>query len=215
MRPRPEGRGELEDSLTITWGSTGFNAATTRRPWRTRSPGASPTRTARFNAATTRRPWRTAARDPKTFAAEYASMRPRPEGRGERHCGRAQTLTRRDASMRPRPEGRGERRRLARACETPPAASMRPRPEGRGEQRPAPAVPERSDQASMRPRPEGRGERKRRAWRKAASAGGFNAATTRRPWRTVLQRLLAPHVGVASMRPRPEGRGEQLQAEAK
>ena len=85
-----------------------------------------------FNAATTRRPWRTAAQpigrdrypelqcghDPKAVenvrryfsgrGRARASMRPRPEGRGEPVATQASPATR-EASMRPRPEGRGER----------------------------------------------------------------------------------------------------------
>ena len=127
MRPRPEGRGEPRTVTRPTVSRRCFNAATTRRPWRTTMTAARP------------RP-------------AVASMRPRPEGRGEPH---GRVAERRPASMRPRPEGRGERQTAATlVCM---AASMRPRPEGRGE-------PASSD---------GR-----------AAVSGFNAATTRRPWRT-------------------------------
>ena len=135
------------------------------------------------------------------------------------------------ASMRPRPEGRGEL-----ALSLPPRhrthpASMRPRPEGRGEPRPSTACRKNDmplqcghdpkavengpdggrrgvlDPASMRPRPEGRGER--RGGNKALTViASFNAATTRRPWRTDHHRGGGVPVAFASMRPRPEGRGE-------
>ena len=232
MRPRPEGRGEPVERSALTRSARGFNAATTRRPWRTRPPyrwnfawssrfnaattrrpwrtavrrlaetiGAGfnaattrrPWRTPRlrdglegssgFNAATTRRPWRTRGATPPTTAHDLlqcghdpkavenvrrskpmtqtaftASMRPRPEGRGEPRTGRPRPTRQRlqcghdpkavenigvvdgtsppsHASMRPRPEGRGEPRRQG-DCAFVAAASMRPRPEGRGERRP-------------------------------------------------------------------------------
>ena len=86
MRPRPEGRGELAPQLRGLE-SCSFNAATTRRPWRTASSRQTTTNAFDcFNAATTRRPWRTFGDVTSQVAAE-ASMRPRPEGRGERHSG--------------------------------------------------------------------------------------------------------------------------------
>ena len=136
MRPRPEGRGELPARTgEIKAAIKSFNAATTRRPWRTtwrtsprrRTPSlqcghdpkavenlcgssGTPCSPRRFNAATTRRPWRTGqvARDEPGRHA--ASMRPRPEGRGEPEGFVVYALTQWAASMRPRPEGRGERR---------------------------------------------------------------------------------------------------------
>ena len=158
MRPQPEGRGEppairaekvghpnqlqcghnpkaVENGLGLLdfgAGGTSFNAATTRRPWRTDwtrfgfttedwlQCGHDPKAVENlyyaailtqhgtcFNAATTRRPWRTSmagkragiagelqcGHNPKAVENEclprhgvqghYASMRPRPEGRGE------------------------------------------------------------------------------------------------------------------------------------
>ncbi len=209
-----------------------------------------------FNAATTRRPWRT---DAHQFAEDFrqiASMRPRPEGRGERPTVRTvsaaveasmrprpegrgepqdrygQALHTRRASMRPRPEGRGERR-LRRGEFTPAlGASMRPRPEGRGE-RGRIRRGGRLALDSMRPRPEGRGEPpKTKTMKTSASrlqcghdpkaveniaakeshprvSSRFNAATTRRPWRTRCPRRRERARGAASMRPRPEGRGER------
>src|SRR5437868_5513321 len=62
-------------------------------------------------------------------------------------------------------------------------ASMRPRPEGRGERAFRPKGRASKALASMRPRPEGRGERRTSPpWRPRSTR--FNAATTRRPWRT-------------------------------
>ncbi len=84
MRPRPEGRGERP---ACSYGRAiprqCFNAATTRRPWRTRLVVVASNSNHCFNAATTRRPWRTTGRGDDSPAAERASMRPRPEGRGE------------------------------------------------------------------------------------------------------------------------------------
>ena len=94
-----------------------------RRPWRKSACRS-------FNAATTRRPWRTTAAWPAAATAG-ASMRPRPEGRGEPpnaagdggpsrlQCGHdpkavengsrtTSDVAVAEASMRPRPEGRGE-----------------------------------------------------------------------------------------------------------
>ncbi len=149
MRPRPERRGETGRSAVKStlgagyWKAGGFNAATTRRPWRTHcddraarpgrtlqcghspkavenAPNVSgssrpcfnaattrrPWRTSvasesistacrRFNAATTRRPWRTTLMQQNVHRRRWrASMRPRPEGRGERgrDCGRTASV---------------------------------------------------------------------------------------------------------------------------
>ena len=187
MRPRPEGRGEPKQ--TVHSGGTtmrSFNAATARRPWRTRTrcagrrapnPGFNaatarrPWRTGRrhgaalrghasFNAATARRPWRTRSTLPDADGLGAASMRPRPEGRGEPHLHRPVRRTQYQASMRPRPEGRGEHR---------------------------------ASRSDTRPRPHGfNAATARRPWRTrlsrrlpSASANCFNAATARRPWRTL------------------------------
>jgi len=83
---------------------------------------------------------------------------------------------------------------------------MRPRPEGRGEL--AQGVRDGEEKRpSMRPRPEGRGER---SWPGTARRRRtpFNAATARRPWRTVARVPEAVEEAAPSMRPRPEGRGE-------
>ncbi len=161
-----------------------------------------------------------------------ASMRPRPEGRGERTLDDTLVFTDRGASMRPRPEGRGEP-----PSRKPPsswsAASMRPRPEGRGEPPIHPAsaatgihglqcghdpkavenarastaaladatllqcghdpkavenMP--STRSTSRTRSRFNAATTRRPWRTsttrrtACSWPCFNAATTRRPWRT-------------------------------
>ncbi len=111
------------------------------------------------------------------------------------------------ASMRPRPEDRGERPTTRRRWNSVSAASMRPRPEDRGEQdrrgrtrleqegfnaatarRPwrtkgSPTAHDATHEASMRPRPEDRGEPAIRGG-PTSGADGFNAATARRPWRT-------------------------------
>ena len=105
MRPRPEDRGEPG----LQWGtnlSEGFNAATARRPWRTKRNfltqssrlalqcGHGPKTVENstllvvvvfigcFNAATARRPWRT-SHYWNHEVPSCASMRPRPEDRGE------------------------------------------------------------------------------------------------------------------------------------
>src|SRR5436190_188694 len=85
--------------------------------------------------------------------------------------------------MRPRHEGRGERHQGC--CKIRPnSASMRPRHEGRGELPLSAEARRLPAQASMRPRHEGRGERSWKCGNRAARMG-FNAATARRPWRTV------------------------------
>ena len=211
MRPRPEGRGEPRAVPRPYWSHSGrFNAATTRRPWRTPGParlGSAATRP-RFNAATTRRPWRTKGHRHRLddvaegFNAATTRRPWRTPNSSARRTGRAH------ASMRPRPEGRGERRGRYVRSTRGHVASMRPRPEGRGEARPWPGLgradtalqcghdPEaverpgsstapaaQRQQASMRPRPEGRGEPPTSP-SGATRTAGFNAATTRRPWRT-------------------------------
>ena len=182
MRPRPEGRGEpsrpaarlisfdklqcghdpkaVENraGLASTPTNCCFNAATTRRPWRTtrRTVPARPGRPG-FNAATTRRPWRTQAppkveryrhplqcgHDPKAVENEFFGWLT-----GVKHV----------ASMRPRPEGRGERR---------------------GRRRAAGAFPGFNAATTRRP------WRTKAYSSYHAMARRFNAATTRRPWRTV------------------------------
>ncbi len=72
MRPRHEGRGELQQRVKSCVQPIGFNAATARRPWRTARSG-----------------------PPTPDAARKASMRPRHEGRGERRAAVAIRLRRR------------------------------------------------------------------------------------------------------------------------
>ena len=123
------------DAASHSTGSRRFNAATTRRPWRTRAHGMTSGRSVTsFNAATTRRPWRTGrGAAPILLSRSLASMRPRPEGRGERDDARRSRDGDLKASMRPRPEGRGERQAPHGILRDVAHASMRPRPEGRGE----------------------------------------------------------------------------------
>ena len=181
MRPRPEGRGERPLVSFARGQLMPFNAATTRRSWRT--------------AAIV--PRRSQARhlqcghDPKVVEnpvadfpprwTRYPSMRPRPEGRGE--LKRRGTRSHRDSNLQcghdpkvvenrlRRPSWRRRLRRLQcghdpkvvenddgiHAATQRPTPSMRPRPEGRGELRLA-FIPAEQGEPSMRPRPEGRGE---------------------------------------------------------
>ena len=238
MRPRPEGRGE--PSLRRRLASRAidrFNAATARRPWRTwnglavdEGSSASPLQCGHGpKAVENQRPIANTRR-----ARSRASMRPRPEGRGELRdaapgrsrccqllqCGHGpkavenresdrQSSRACTASMRPRPEGRGEPPQSSTRSSGRANASMRPRPEGRGEHSTTHTSRQRRPTASMRPRPEGRGERttdaggtSRRRFNGATAEGrgepkptqaanvnaagqGFNAATARRPWRTL------------------------------
>ena len=213
MRPRPEGRGELG---TVSMQSRPRIACASMRPRpkavenSARSRGWMPASCQCFNAATARRPWRTRDQRAKTSrrckplqcghgpkavenrrawidvdVQRSASMRPRPEGRGERRvpgvhrcttaillqCGHgpkavenfgrmALTVrTARGASMRPRPEGRGERWRRSRyrqSCADELQCGHGPKAvENSGRAR---CVVVSDDSASMRPRPEGRGE---------------------------------------------------------
>ena len=120
------------------------------------------------------------------------------------------------ASMRPRPEGRGERDASA-LIAAPGAASMRPRPEGRGEPRGDGChVGTEELQCGHDPKavenlvpPPSTGRDSRlqcghdpKAVENAAAGAGstsvdarFNAATTRRPWRTAEQAIAT--VGIA------------------
>ena len=135
-----------------------FNAATTRRPWRTHE-GCPTTAHARgFNAATTRRPWRTAACPMAPTVAARLQCGHDPKAVENAHR-RVPTTSASPASMRPRPEGRGERRDRG--------ASLRHR---HGELQcghDPKAVENSGDDAGQ-----------------AHGAASFNAATTRRPWRT-------------------------------
>ena len=234
-----------------------FNAATARRPWRTTACGTlRPCRTDCFNAATARRPWRTMAdtaarsdfavmlqcghgpkavenadcRDPNGDMPG-ASMRPRPEGRGERRCPVPCVPVASGASMRPRPEGRGEPLALSTEsrCTVSFNAATARRP-WRTATRKTTSRPLRSFNAATARRPWrttwqtsprrrhatlqcGHGpkavENRCGSVRNAVqSHGRFNAATARRPWRTDKSHEHEPGRHAASMRPRPEGRGE-------
>ncbi len=258
MRPRHEGRGERTEACRHRLDDAGLQcghgtkAVENRHATRTAETGVRC-----FNAATARRPWRTRRQGPACYR-----LRPLQCGHGtkavENRVRRRHGLVGpRRASMRPRHEGRGERasasarsptwaglqcghgtkavenalRELARR--ELPSASMRPRHEGRGERSSGGIVSATQTAASMRPRHEGRGERTRstandpphaqsfnaatarRPWRTGpvgpvAGGGGrcFNAATARRPWRTKRIRPLNEPISLASMRPRHEGRGE-------
>ena len=179
MRPRPEGRGERRSGAIEPLMRRSFNAATARRPWRTRR----------------RRPGRRARR---------ASMRPRPEGRGERDADERPDKCA-GASMRPRPEGRGERPvcRSARRCNVQgfnAATARRP-------WRTRVAARRRRLETSFNAATARRPWRTRTPARRR-DARSFNAATARRPWRTAV-RSGDGGCRTASMRPRPEGRGER------
>src|SRR4051812_30388039 len=105
MRPRPEGRGNLVRTQLSGRPRSCFNEAATRRSRKSGDSLANRRAELRFNEAATRRSRKSA--DVATRAtAFFASMRPRPEGRGNIT---ADDMDRggMDASMRPRPEGRG------------------------------------------------------------------------------------------------------------
>ena len=202
MRPRPEDRGE-PPRRSLALAQTGFNAATARRPWRTHAS--------------------LGLIDPRR-----ASMRPRPEGRGERRFVASTTIR---SSMLQCGHGPKAVENGSRA--TPDRGEVLqcghgPRPWRTHRICPSTLVQSR---ASMRPRPEGRGERGQPRWSRHGDRRSFNAATARRPWRTRAG-LLADFAsgwlqcghgpktvenssvrrqtldGRASMRPRPEDRGE-------
>ncbi len=204
MRPRPEDRGEhLGLGLNRFVARPSFNAATARRPWRTDSAiltssaaislqcGHGPKTVENLRLEGAQRP------------SPVASMRPRPEDRGERDvdCG---TDGLGIASMRPRPEDRGEHARRPTWTTTPgfnAATARRPwrtstktlgttgtscfnaatarRPWRTQPQAPAPTPPEL--QCGHGPKTVENGRCRR-------PHGGpslrFNAATARRPWRT-------------------------------
>ena len=163
MRPRPEGRGEPFRSLQRTKTGKSFNAATTRRPWRTR-----PTYAARGS-----RQLLQCGHDPK--AVENLSFSGRDAAHGLR------------ASMRPRPEGRGEPRLfqpLPVASTGFNAATTR-RP-WRTASMDSPCS---SSQSALQcgHDPKAVENEARAVWR-SLTGGSFNAATTRRPWRTAASR---------------------------
>ena len=139
MRPRPEGRGERLDRAPADGGRRGFNAATTRRPWRTTLAGPPPSQPGALQCGHNPKAVENRALGVVEVAGARASMRPRPEGRGER---RPATLMRRRGTM-------------ALQCgHDPKAVENQTLPVGN-----------------------------------PVGLLGFNAATTRRPWRTALDRL--------------------------
>ena len=146
-----------------------FNAATARRPWRTRrSPAASAIRRCqRFNAATARRPWRTRSRMQLRTGCELRLQCGHGPKAVEnaRHASGQVTVTGR-ASMRPRPEGRGEPANASSACDVLVARLQC----GHG--------PKAVENAARTCQRDGR-------------PIGFNAATARRPWRTLDGRTAA------------------------
>ena len=182
MRPRPEGRGERR-TLTPVGRSISFNAATTRRPWRTTKVGKRHSPTGRsFNAATTRRPWRTQCVSwyhAMPFRGFNAATTRRPWRTPLRQgCSTWSRLL--QCGHDPKAVGTLTKRshltgRLLLQCgHDPKAVENRGDSVGRSAFR----------AASMRPRPEGRGEPlARSAW--VYCSRSFNAATTRRPWRTI------------------------------
>ena len=187
--------------------SLSFNAATTRRSWRTSwRPGWSSHLIEGFNAATTRRSWRTTSDRNCCMNVELLQCGHDPKV-VENRSRSSFLIVRSDASMRPRPEGRGEPKLCFGSpspfsplqCGHDPkvvenrecfwgdddvrysfnAATTRRSWRTRDDRRRRRA----DTRASMRPRPEGRGERPRQG-RCALDRLGFNAATTRRSWRT-------------------------------
>ena len=212
MRPRPEGRGEPLHNSRRGGRSRGFNAATTRRPWRTGKTSLGRGVGSGFNAATTRRPWRTrltGERGGEMLAGFNAATTRRPwrtmAGFGQPGCNARcfnAATTRRPwrtdcvrnrytgshavASMRPRPEGRGE----------PTDDGRRPRrPLARLQCGHDPKAVENADAAANADEAVAvsfNAATTRRPWRTTWSMAsvdydgkpGFNAATTRRPWRT-------------------------------
>ncbi len=184
MRPRPEDRGERRPSLASDWPCriAGFNAATARRPWRTIGALCIPRRQCELQCG----------HGPKTvenFTLAFssavgmeASMRPRPEDRGEPwvpvytsffqdqlQCGHGpKTVENGELQHQPRRGSRGFNAATARR----PWRTL-----------PVDRIQNAHDKASMRPRPEDRGERGAVLLGQLGN-GSFNAATARRPWRT-------------------------------
>ena len=211
MRPRPGGRGERYSTV---YGSTvgSFNAATTRRPWRTLAGRTERKCERGFNAATTRRPWRADLAAQKAADAERLQCGHDPEAvenawrpwRCRQRCGFNAATTRRpwraggvckisgpSPSLQCGHDPEAVESAIAVVSANPASATLQcgHDPE---------AVENRSvhgcrlsrRSASMRPRPGGRGEPGGRCGGKAGREGQ------------------------ASMRPRPGGRGEPPTATA-
>ena len=107
MRPQPEGRGEHGARLFICLGCEGFNAATARRPWRTADSLRKIKREILLQCGHSPKAVENPSLSVAARRSRIASMRPQPEGRGERGSS-ASLNCQCVASMRPQPEGRGE-----------------------------------------------------------------------------------------------------------
>jgi len=84
MRPRPEGRGEQRKGKEGDGPAPSFNAATTRRPWRTCAPPYSHFARWMLQCGHDPKAVENLGNRSECLVARRASMRPRPEGRGER-----------------------------------------------------------------------------------------------------------------------------------
>ena len=186
-----------------------FNAATTRRPWRTRPPPAPTTRAATrcFNAATTRRPWRTPGRTRGgTTGCGWSSCGHDPKAVENYPPGPSWMLLTASLQCGHGPKAVESSQGLTR-CRLGTSHALQC---GHGPK----AVENYSVVRACRPVGSFNAATARRPWRTAgappAGSFSFNAATARRPWRT--SGLADPGQtlcnGSASMRPRPEGRGE-------
>ncbi len=182
MRPRPEGRGERGSrsrmNTATAWLQCGhdpkavendasvqanpgfpsrFNAATTRRPWRTWPAVGEAGRNWSFNAATTRRPWRTrpdrsgasagrrwlqCGHDPKAVEnrkvfADLPVIRELQCGHDPKaveNASRAASAASRAVELQCGHDPKAvENAHVLPSAAAVPRASMRPRPEGRGE----------------------------------------------------------------------------------
>ncbi len=176
MRPRPEDRGEREPLVWQVFSMLSLQCGhgpKTVENWRYMPEGSyRPS----FNAAT--------ARSRGELSANLAALPAVPE-----------------ASMRPRPEDRGEPELVHSICLGITAASMRPRPEAVENVRSAFHLAE-QERASMRPRPEAVENLVAVAaeevwWRLQCGHGP-------KPWRTSGKSTWVKNWQDASMRPRPE-----------
>ena len=153
MGPRPNGRGKSGRALPRASITSRVNGAAAKRPrkgvatvtclyvsflrqWGRGQTAAESSRRdpqlycqGRVNGAAAKRP-RKAVGEATEQGYGFASMGPRPNGRGKRACRRALRL-RRPASMGPRPNGRGKIGVIG-GIIVYVLASMGPRPNGRG-----------------------------------------------------------------------------------
>src|SRR5437764_162824 len=84
MGPRPSGRGERGNlAANVVEQHASFNGGAAARPGRRLAPAPLRRPASRFNGATAKGPWRTRRRTFRRQGAGYASMGPRPSGRGE------------------------------------------------------------------------------------------------------------------------------------